>query len=42
MNCNRSVLFWFNLSLAEMLKDQLEDGEDRKHILLPSIRQKTS
>ena len=42
MNCIRSVLFWLNLSLAEMLKDHLEDEEDRKHILLPSIRQKPS
>ena len=32
MNCNRSVLFWLNLSLAEMLKDQLEDAEDNANI----------
>lgn len=30
------VLFWLNASLAEML----EDGEDRKNILLPRFRRK--
>ena len=34
----RSVLFWLNFSLAKMLKDQQEDEEDRKYILLPSVR----
>ena len=34
-----NVMFWFNLSLAEILKDRLKDEEDRKNIASPSFRQ---
>ena len=32
------MLFWLNFLVGKMLKDRLEDEEDRKYILLPSIR----
>lgn len=31
-------LFWFKLSLAEILKGRLKDEEDRKNIASPSFR----
>lgn len=35
-----SVLFWLNFSLAKMLKNRLEDEEDRKDISLPEFQAK--
>ena len=35
-----SVLFWLNFSLAKMLKNRLEDEEDRKNISLPEFQAK--
>lgn len=40
VNCNRSLLFWFNFSFAKMLNDWLSDEEVCKNTWLSSYRPK--